>query len=108
MLGRYKMYNKVLVATSCRAENARYVDFYRMRDDLWLPEGSEKRLYPGFFPDYNINDAVRYVIEHEFSHIFIMDDDQIVPANTVLRLLEHNLDIKYKRFDSIKSKESKK
>ncbi len=86
-------YNKVLVATSCRAENARYVDFYRMRDTLIIPEGSEKQLFPGFFPDYNINDAARKVIKEDFSHLFIMDDDQVMHPNTLMRLLALDLDI---------------
>lgn len=87
------MQNRVLVATSCRAENARYVDFYRMRDDLILPEGSEKKLFPGFFPDYNINDAVKIAIRDNFSHLFILDDDQICPPDTVMKLLNRQVDI---------------
>lgn len=87
------MFNKVLVATSCRAENARYSAFYRMRDELRLPEGSALRLFPGFFPDYNINDGVKFAKRFEFSHLFILDDDVILPPNTVIDLLKHDLDI---------------
>lgn len=85
--------NKVLIATSCRAENARFVDFYRMRDDLIIPAGSQFRLFPGFFPEYSINEAANIAIQKGFSHLFIMDDDQILPPDTLMRLLEHDLPI---------------
>lgn len=85
--------DKVLVATSCRAENARFVDFYRSRDEIRLPPGSEKALYPGFFPEFNINDAVRKLLREDFTHLFVLDDDVIAPPNTVERLLSYNVDI---------------
>lgn len=85
--------SRVLIATSCRSENARYIDFYRMRDDLIAPEGSKFKLYPGFFPDYNINDAVEEAIKDEYTHLFIVDDDQMLPPDTLMRLLAHNLNI---------------
>lgn len=84
---------KVLVATSTRAETARFIDFYRTRDALVLPLGSECRLYPGFFPNYPINDAVLDAINGGFTHLFIVDDDQMLPPDTVERLLKHDVDI---------------
>lgn len=85
--------SKVLVATSCRAENARYINFYRMRDELRVPEGSVKELYPGFFPEFNINDAVKKAIREDFTHLFILDDDVMLPPDTVDRLLKYDVDI---------------
>jgi hypothetical protein len=82
-----------LIAVPCRQDQARYIDFHRTLNALERPEGTVLEFYPGFFPDYNINNAVDKVIKDKMEWLFIIDDDMIVPPHTLNQLLERNEDI---------------
>lgn len=43
--------------------------------------------------DHARNDAVRMAIAENFTWLFFLDDDVVVPWDTMIRLLEHKLDI---------------
>lgn len=64
-----------------------------MLNELERPEGTVTRFYPGFFPQYNINNAVQEAFKLGLDWIFIIDDDQILPPDTLLKLLAHDKDI---------------
>lgn len=83
----------VLVAVCCRADIASFTGFYSSLLALETPEGSEKKLFPGFFPHVNKESAIAYAKEKKHSHIFFLDDDFVFPSNVLMRLLEHSVPI---------------
>lgn len=82
-----------LIAIPCRQDQARYIDFHRNINALRRPEGTVLEFYPGFFPDYNINQAVDQLFEKWYEWIFIVDDDMILHPDTLLKALKHDKDI---------------
>jgi hypothetical protein len=89
------MKNKILIAVPCKPTQARYVDFFRALEKVKIPEGFEviKELFPGWFPHYNRNEAVALAKKLDCSHIFFVDDDVILPPNTLIQLLKPDVDI---------------
>lgn len=86
---------KILLAVCCKPDQARFVDFYQMLQDIEVPEGCESKieLFPGWFSYENKNNAIKMAMAEGFHYIFFLDDDQIIPPHTLKQLLAHNLDI---------------
>lgn len=84
---------KVLIAVPCRPESARYIDFFRSLTAINLGPEDKIELFPGFFPEYGINQGVDKALRDGYSHIFIIDDDMIIPPHTLSQLLAYNKDI---------------
>lgn len=84
---------KVLVAISARPDQGRWIEHYQSMQDLELPFGSKVKYYTSWFSYMNKNQAVAEARIGGFTHIFFVDDDQILPPNTLLKLLEHDKDV---------------
>jgi hypothetical protein len=82
-----------LIAVPCRQDQARYVDFYRCLNAMEKPEGTKLEYFPGFFPDYNINNGVDYLLKNNLDWMFIADDDMILTPHTLTRALASEKDI---------------
>lgn len=83
----------VFVVVPCRPDQARHVDFFVRLMSLSLPPGSQIRFYPGFFAHQNRTLGVRAAIAAGCEYVFFVDDDQLLLADTVTRLLAHDVDI---------------
>lgn len=84
---------KGLIAVSCSADLARYTDFYRVLLELKKPVGTTTKLFPGFFSYHNKMNAVKEVLLKDYDWVFFLDDDQILPPDTLLKLLEDDLPV---------------
>jgi GT2 family glycosyltransferase len=83
---------KVMVGI-CTAEYARRADFYDHFELLHKPLGTLASFAHGQSPARNRNTIIRQALKHECTHVFFMDDDVLLPPDTLLKLLEHDKDI---------------
>lgn len=51
------------------------------------------QLFEGAPYDHARNAACELALQHDFTHVFMFDSDVIAPPDTILRLLQHDLDI---------------
>jgi hypothetical protein len=83
---------KILIGLST-SEMGRRADFYDWLNALELPVGTIRTAAHGQSPARARNIIIRQGLEHNASHIFFIDDDCMVPPNTLTKLLSHNVDI---------------
>jgi GT2 family glycosyltransferase len=83
---------KVLIAT-VTAEQPRYYEYYDSLHALRLPPNSRHLAIHSSSPARNRNVLITTALEQEFSHVFFTDDDQTFPADTLLRLLAHDVPV---------------
>lgn len=83
---------KVLVGAPC-SRTPVYDKFYDAFAILDTPPGSIKMRATGGGVSHNINMLIDKAIEHECSHIFIVEDDSTFPRDALTRLLAHNVPV---------------
>lgn len=76
-------------------EMARAAVFYDYVDQLQHPEGAEIRIFRahGQSPARNRNIAIQHAINNGCTHLFFIDDDCLCPADTLLKLVAHDVDV---------------
>jgi hypothetical protein len=84
---------KVHVVVPCRPDHARQIDFFVRLMMLQLPPGSWIQFYPGFFAHRNRTHGTEAALQGGATHVFFVDDDQLLQPDTVTRLLAHDTDI---------------
>lgn len=84
---------KVLIAISARPDQGRWIENYQSIHDLDKPEGTKVQFFTSWFSYQNKKHAVAKAIKEGFTRIFFVDDDQILPPDTLTRLLAHDLDV---------------
>lgn len=88
------MTNKTgLIAVSCRPDQGRWIEVYQCLEDLIKPEGWKIKYFTSWFSYQNKNFAVDYAKARNLDYIFFVDDDQILPPDTLIRLLAHDKDV---------------
>ena len=83
---------KVLIGVPT-AEQARYGRFYDYVDMIQKLPGSEKMYSRSQSPARNRNIIIRYALSRGFTHILFLDDDVAVPADVMLKLINHDKDM---------------
>lgn len=84
--------SKVLIAVPT-AEFARQARFYDHLALLDKPEGTIMSYAHGQSPARNRNMMIAQAQEQNCTHIFFVDDDLVMPTDTLTKLLEHDLDV---------------
>lgn len=75
------------------AEFGRYAVFHDYLNLLEKPEGTICTLTHGQSPAKARNLIIEAALEHDCTHILILDDDMVIPPDTLKRLLARDLDI---------------
>lgn len=85
---------KVMIAIPT-AEFARRADFQDWIDQIQVPEGITliKTSAHGQSPARNRNISIDLAKIHNCTHILFIDDDVLVPPDTLIRLLSHDVDM---------------
>ncbi len=83
---------KILVGLSS-GEYLRKADFLASFIGLERPEGCFTITVHGQSPAKSRNIIIEKAIEHKCTHILFVDDDMIIPPDTLTKLLSHNKDI---------------
>lgn len=83
---------KVLCAAPC-GKNPVCDGFYDCFYDLVLPEGSQRLRAKGGSLPSNRNEIIKKAQEGGFTHVFLIDDDNMVAHDFVSRLLAHDKDV---------------
>lgn len=83
---------KLLVGLST-GEYVRNASFIPSFIGLLRPEGSFTMTVHGQSPATSRNMIIKRALENDCTHIFFMDDDMILPPDTLLKLIEHKKDI---------------
>lgn len=84
---------KVLIAVSARPDQGRWIENYQSIHDLEKPTGTKVQFFTSWFSYQNKKHAVDIALKNGYSHIFFVDDDQILPPDTLTRLLAHDKDV---------------
>jgi hypothetical protein len=76
-------------------ELARYAEFYDWVDLIEVPEGYElaKCKVHGQSPARNRNISIQQAIDIDADYVFFIDDDCLVPPDTLKKLLLHDVDV---------------
>lgn len=82
-----------LVAVTCRADIASFTGFYSCLNELKMPEGSSKKLFPGFFAHENKQRAIKEVLDKDLDWVFFLDDDFLFHPDVLNRLLAHDKEV---------------
>lgn len=75
------------------SEYARHAIFYDYLAILTKPTGTIGAGYHTNSAPWNRNLIIREALHQECSHIFFIDDDMALEPNTLIRLLEHDVDV---------------
>ncbi len=84
---------RVMVGTACADYPSRNNTFFDCFYNLVLPEGSERHRATSNDASANVNLLVDIAQRGNFTHIFIVDDDQMFNPMIVMNLLKHDLDV---------------
>lgn len=84
---------KVLIS-QITAELPRYYEYYDSLDHLVIPEGTDKLSIHTSSPAKNRNIIIKRALEDStYTHVFFTDDDHVYKPNTLIQLLERDVDI---------------
>lgn len=83
---------KVLIGVPT-GEIPRRVDFYDYMAVLQMPEGTMRMSPHGSSPAKNRNIIIEQAFENNCTHVLFVDDDMAFKPNSLMQLLEHDLDI---------------
>lgn len=86
------MENKILIGLSS-GEYLRKADFLPSFIGIERPEGTFTITVHGQSPARSRNIIIEKALEHKCTHILFVDDDMIVPPDTLKKLLSHRKDI---------------
>lgn len=86
------MEKKILIGLST-GEYVRRADFIPHFIGLLRPVGSATMTVHGQSPASSRNAIIEAAFKNDFTHIFFLDDDMVPPANTLEKLMAHDVDI---------------
>lgn len=87
-----RMKERVFIALPC-GENARSSDFYASRDAVVCPPNTARQSLFGIYIANLQNELARLFLQTDFEYFWLNNDDQLYPADTLLRLLKADKDI---------------